>query len=667
MTLALRQCAALTRRGRRCRNSPSGHHDRCGTHLAPARAITASVAEVNLDDASWQTWRAGDRDWQREAWRLYDIIGELRFVANRYAANISRCRLYVAEIDENGDATKETKNRKIAVLAAGPLGQGSAKDEALRLLGINLFVAGEAFIVAEADALEGGGDRWFVVSSGEISRIGDTITIRRSQLTGGDTRDMVYRPGVDLILRVWTPHPRRVNEPDSPTRSAIPSLRAIEAIWKRLFAELDSRLSGAGLLLMSQNFDFPRGDDDQPGLKGFQQLLTRAMSTALQDRSSAAAMVPIMATAPPDEIDKIKHLTFWSDLSDQLLPLMEAAIKSLARSLDAPAEILLGLTDVNHWSGWLVTEQEVGTHIAPSLARIADALSQGYLWGALEEIGQDPDNYLYAFDHSVLVARPDRTADALNYYQAGLISEAAAVEMAGIREDQAPTDEERLRALATKLLLAAPQLIDNPMIRELVGFPEPEPAEATAGTPTEEPAAEPREPEEAETPNGPPERPAPEDEDTEANPPVRTAAAVNGAPMHLDHNRRWETDEKDPTRRTRAALGPVASLATVRALSVAGVRLVPRQQRDQYAGVARHELHTRVGPVAVDVATKALRGAWDDLPTVAAELDVDPAALRDGLHGHAMALLTSGRPYDADGLRQVTAEMAASRPLVMAA
>jgi hypothetical protein len=611
------QCSgtAVTK-GRRCaRKAPLGHSE-CTTHRTPGPlpAVTASTSLVQLEGAAWQNWRFGNRQWQNEAWRLYDLTGQLRFVAGWQANSVSRCRLYVAEVDESGEAGEETTNQDIAALAAVPLGQGPAKDESLRLAALHLFVPGESFFIVEAEAGDDGEDRWMVVTGRQISRHADQITIKRPQFAGGGV--MLYRPGVDLIIRAYTPHPADSDEPDSPTRSALSDLRELEAIKKREFAELDSRLAGAGILLLPQGIEFPTSPDDPPGTPGLTAVLQRAMATSLRDRSSAAALVPILAKVPPETVDKIKHLTFWSELSEALLPMRESAIRSLAQSLDVPAEILTGIADTNHWNLWGINADVIRTQIVPTLSRIADALTTGYLRGALEVMGEDPTRYAFAFDTAPLTVKPDRSADALSYFNAGLISGEAAVESGSFRPDQIPNDEERKRRLAERLLPALPA---DPVLRELVGIapaPEPEPAP--------EPAPEPEEEEEPE-------------EDDEGPPDTEEDA---------------EQGDKRETPATAGAVTAVAGLAMVRALSLAGGRLVPHTRRDQYAGTPRHQLHTAVGPVDRGQADKVLAGAWDDLEHVAADLDVDVTALRRSLHEFAASLLTSGHGYDPASLRR---------------
>ncbi len=585
----------------------------------PHAALTAAVARVEMKGAAWQNWKFNDRTWQDEAWRLYDITGQLRFVANWVGNSVSRCRLYVGEVDENGESVKEVDDPEIAALAAGPLGTGPAKDESLRLLGIQLFVPGEGYIIAEADGNGDGSDRWFVVSGAQIKKNGDRVEIARSQLQGGGT--MQYREDTDLILRCWTPHPRRTDEPDSPTRSAIPDLREIEAIRKREFAELDSRLSGAGLLGLPEGIDFPRRPDDPTGTAGFMTVLQRTMAASLTDRASAEAMVPIMFTAPAEALDKIRHITFWSDLSDQLLPLRKAAYESLAQSLDIPPEVLLGLGSSNHWSAWAISEEAITVHIVPVLSRIADALTQGYLRAALEEMGLDPDRYVYQFDPAPLTTRPNRSADALNYHAKMLISDDSAREAAAFGDGDVPAPEEVVRRLVVAAVEANPALLADPTVQAVLGVTLNLPApDAPQDAPAELPPGDGDTP--AEDPESPPE-----------SPPVQSENAVRLTDIY-----------------------PVANLSVRRALSLAGSRLVSHRDRDRrYPGCAKHALHVQHGEVSRDRAEVLLLGAWDDIHVVADDLRVDAGELRQLLHDFTVELLVRGMAYEPSWLREVVA------------
>jgi len=55
-----------------------------GATPPPERRKTAAMASsrVDLEAPSWRTYRLRSEQWQEEAWRFYDIVGELHAAAN---------------------------------------------------------------------------------------------------------------------------------------------------------------------------------------------------------------------------------------------------------------------------------------------------------------------------------------------------------------------------------------------------------------------------------------------------------------------------------------------------------------------------------------------------------------------------------------------------------
>jgi len=585
------------------------------------QTLTAAVTRLQLDGASWKNYRFGDRAWQADAWRLYDITGQLRFVANWAGNSISRCDLYVAELNTDGSPGQRVQNQEIAALSKGPLGAGDNRSESLRLMGIDLFVAGEAFLIVEAEGAEDGSDLWWVVTSRQIKRTGDRITVVRSPLYGGGT--MEYRDGVDLILRIWTPHPNDTAEPDSPTRSAIPDLRELEALRKREFAELDSRLSGAGLLALPDSLDLPRGDDDPIGATGFFAYLMRAFARSLRDRSSAEAMVPIMITGPADDIQKINHITFWSDLSEQIGTMREAALRSLAQSLDIPPEVLLGLGGTNHWSAWAISDEAVQTQIKPLLSRIAAALTIGYLHPALEAVGvENPQDYAYAFDTAPLTTRPNRIADAINLHDRTLLSDDAAREAGAWGDESAPDDAEKTRRMLEKLLLSSPDaVLGDSGLRAFLGLP----LGGSGST----------------TPSG----------SEQDSPDVTDERSIPDEPAQGD----GEPSESSP-------LSVIAEISARRALSLLGTRVVPHSRRP--VGVPRYQLHVHHGPVLDDAKiVKALDG-WNEFGDIVTSFGIDPLLFQSVINDYCTDLVRRGMAHDSQLLADMISSPSTIRRLV---
>src|SRR5690554_3923169 len=88
---------------------------RAAPEAARARGLTASTATVELGrESAWASWKFGNREWQTEAWRLYDIVPELRFLAGWIGDSVSQCRLYVTRVDETGEETGEVEDRRIS-------------------------------------------------------------------------------------------------------------------------------------------------------------------------------------------------------------------------------------------------------------------------------------------------------------------------------------------------------------------------------------------------------------------------------------------------------------------------------------------------------------------------------------------------------------------------
>jgi len=598
-------------------------------------ALAGATAVVDLgESSSWRTWKFGNRDWQTEAWRLYDIVPEHHFLTGRIGDSVAQARLYVTEVDATGEETGEVDDEAIRRLAAVPLGTGSQRDDCLRLAGIDLAVGGECWIVGEGAATnpEKAEGSWFVVTGAALGRVGNDVTVRRPQQRGGSK--LVLADGVDILIRCWRPHPNDTDQADSFTRSAIVPLREIELLTKREFAELDSRLTGAGLMFLPEGVDFPRGVDDPAGLTGFMAYMQRVVAASMQDQSTASAMVPIMATIPDhllEHIDKIKPMTFWSELSAEITPMKDKAIDRLGASAEIPADVMSKIGDTNHWSGWLITEEGI-RWIQGYLGLIADALTRGFLRPELASMGvADPEKYAFAFNTSALAARPNRLDEALQLHDRFLISDEEAVKAGAFSPEQMPTVQERAAQILLKLVTAQPDLILDPAVQTALGLPQVRsvglPATADQNTDGQDPGG---------PSNGPPNNgDAPDD--------AGSARAITAA---LD-NRIMALAAAPLT--PERVFNSAAKLLVLRALELAGGRLAtPAERRGRWHDVPRHELHAKVGRVTPDKAAQVTDGAWTHVALVASDLGVDPGDLHRLLSGYVNELLTRGMPHHDD-------------------
>lgn len=583
-----------------------------GYTSVPRRGIVAASARLHKPG----TKLAPTREWQGDAWDAYDITGQGRFVANSVANAISRCRLYIAKLDpDTGEILGEADDPRLQPFVASPLGTGNRRRENLRLVALNLFVAGEYYLVGEAarPGADGGRDKWYVVSSFDFDRKGTqgdkAFKVNRPQMVGGGVAVLV--PGRDVICRVWTPHPKHATEADSPFRAALPDLSILATIRKREAAELDSRLTGAGIMMWPQSVDFGK-----EGVKGFTDKLIDHASEIVADPAHPNSLIPEMVTMNADDIEKVRVINFWSEVSNVLGELTERKVLSLAQSMDAPVSMTLGTSESNHWSEWLQAEETITTHYDPILSRNADALTNVYLHPGIErqDDGLNPDEYTYAFDTSPLRIRGDRLGDDMNLWDRTLISDETLRTSAGRTDDDAPTNDEARTRFMRELVKANPQLITDPGVVSLLGFgtapvvidgaAAPTRTEAPAPAALEHPAAGPPAQSGA---DAPPERPA-------------LTAAANG-------------------------LAAVANVAVVRALEVAGGRLVKTHSRS----ADRTNVYTNLErPPEDNQITNALAGAWRSLPDHLATLGTgaDVEAVERALDTYTRHLIRNRRQHN---------------------
>jgi hypothetical protein len=601
------------------------------------RALTAATAQVDLSPgSSWKTWKFGNKDWQAESWRLYDIVPEHHYLAGRIGESVAQCRLYVTEVDDRGEEQGEVTDEAIARLAAVPLGTGAQRDDNLRLSGIDLAVAGECWIVGEGAATspELGEGNWFVVTGSAFSKLGDELSVKRPKNRGGSK--LVLQDGTDVLIRCWRPHPNDVDQADSAARAAIVPLREVELLTKREFAELDSRLTGAGVWFLPEGIDFPRQPDDPAGIAGFMAYMQRAAAASMTDQSNASAMVPIMATVPEqmlEHLEKIKPINFWSELSAEIGDMKDRAIKRVASSYELPNEVLDGIGQANHWSGWLISEEGI-RWIKGYLGLIADALTRGFLRMALESMGTpNPERYAYAFDTGPLAVKPNRLEDALKLREQFLLSDEETLKAGAFTPEQMPTVEQRAQQLLLKVVQTQPDLLLDPAVQAALGLPQiesvglpPTADQNTDGDPDDDPS---------EITQGPPSG-GPDDE----------ARAITAA---LDARIGQLTAAPLPS--PQAVFNASAKLLVYRALELAGGRLTTPQERGaagRWRDVPRHELHSKVGPISRDKAIKVTESAWAHVGVVASELGVDTADLHALLSGYVLELLTRGIPHHDD-------------------
>lgn len=612
--------------------------------------------------SSMARWK-GNEAWQDEAWRYYDEVGELRFGVGWLSNGMSRVNLVPARIPENlGDEPtpirpfdpndpESTPNspaetqalQLVKAIAGGPAHQGALLGSVctqLSIPGVGWIVL---YVEPPPEPVDGFMGRFAPITittdpAGIVEEppppdeswkwqvlAYDELRVESGRYEWQDdsgTWQPVPEPNV--IVRVWRPHARRRWQPDSPCRATLNVLRQITMLDEHIDATIQSRLAGAGLLVIPSEAEFtalPPDPDADPTVvvdDDFVETLKETMTVAIGDRGVASAVVPLVIRIPGEFCDKVQHLTFWSEFSAVVLELREAAIKRLALGLDLPPETLLGVAGMNHWGAWQVAEEAVTLHVEPMSETVCAALTLGYLTPAMQAAyPNEANDFLVWYDTTDLTTRPDRSADAIALYDRIELSGEAARREAGLSESDAPDEEEYRRRVLLEAAKGAPTLA--PQMLAAAGLLEPDVADAAdAAAPA--PQGDQTSPPPAETDPGPPDGPA--EEPAAASAARTTLEACDGLV--------WRALERAGGRLRSAAGrrngGPTAIPACDPAV-----------------------LHTLVDATRHDLDA-LLDGAWSRVPTVAARLDVDPDALTRTLNTYTRALLATGHAHDLDRL-----------------
>jgi len=635
----------------------------------PAAVLTA--AGRRLDTSQARTGRASTikaTEWQRDAWAYRDTIGEIRYAMRYLADAVSQVRLVTA-IAQPGGADP----RPLAEAAADERGVTPAivaqVEEALtRLtagtfdyapilgpLAENLEVPGECYLVGYTD--EAGEERIEVRSLDEIT-VGDG---GYKLVDGSADREGLLLPDDGFVARMWNPHPRQRSLADSPMLALLGPCEELLLSGRMERAALRSRFATAGMLLLPDSLDFassttPLVDADGTSTDGIMATLLAAITASIQDEGDASAVVPIVMRGGAEAIAAARHLTFDRPVDASLVERGDRALRRIAQGLDVPPEIVLGMSDVNHWTAWQIDASTIRNHVGGLLRRMVDALTGAYLRPMLiEGYGMDPvlaKRIVLWYDLSPLATRPDRAQDAKDGHAAGVLSDRALVEalqfdpLNDMPDDaelgrrmalnRGITDAGLTRALITVLLPHLPHL---PLDQIDVSAP----VDAVPGEVVD------------------PATPAPADppaEDAPATPGPTTglpaSAAVDRARLHTRASQRLSRIDRD----LRGQLTGAADAAITRAVERAAARVRSQANRDPSvrASLVAAGRPTRALVAALDLEVDALfDGAFDHLAdqwaswTTAARAEaLTTAAGMAGVHLDVAAATSAALSADAD-------------------
>jgi hypothetical protein len=425
------------------------------------RALTASATRLNRGDND--VLRRLQQGWQSRAFTYYDLIGEIWYAGQFYARALQALEIYVAKINPDTGELDKVEDDNVQEYVTRIQDPGGGRSNLLGAYGRLMFIAGECFLVVTEDADVEGEEVWEMLSTDELRPTGEgTFTrykapsLNAQELT--EVEEGTWEPvdGKCVAYRIWRRHPRYSALADSPMKGILDLCEELLLLTKAVRARALSRAAGAGILLIPEEISIPSADDvgeEDPDEDPFLTDLEEHLQAPLNDAGSASAVVPLIVRAGADYLDKVRHLT----LADPTKFYPETGLRTecihrMALGLDMPPEVLEGTGDANHWTSWQIDEQTWKANLQPIAQNLVGDLTSAYLRPAMRADGVlDWKSYAIAYDASAIINHPDRTKDAKDLYDAGVLSAEALRNANGFDETDAPDDAERNRWVGVKI------------------------------------------------------------------------------------------------------------------------------------------------------------------------------------------------------------------------
>lgn len=426
------------------------------------QGMVASATRVTARNAD--QYRRLTQPWQQQAMMFYQTVGEAWYAAQFYARALSKLRIYAATRDASGEVTESDPSSPEAKLLARVQDRNGGTGQLFASYGRLMFICGEGYLTVTSDSDDPEDEEWEFLSANELRMTpgGGYVRYRAPGLTAEqlvDAPDGDFKP-VDeggrksaVVYRLWRRHPDYSGWADSPMHGVLNLFEELSLLQLAVGARAKSRAAGAGILYIPNELSFGSADrqrNDDPLQDPFSRALHGVMSAAIQNPGSAGAVEPLVLRGPA-QIGGIpaKDALFMLQIHDPLQTYPETGLRSeciqrIATGLDMPPELLLGMTDANHWTGWLISDETWTAHLQPVAEQLASDLNSAYLRPACKQ--ENLSNWrdiVIGIDAAEIINHPDRVKDAKELNKAGLLKGSVTLEAAGFNPetDQMEGDE----------------------------------------------------------------------------------------------------------------------------------------------------------------------------------------------------------------------------------
>lgn len=432
------------------------------------RSVVASAQTVDLTQPmEARRQRMARREWQSKVWPVYRVLPEIRYPANYIGNALSRYTMRPGWKDPDSptaDPTIPESTKRPPILGAaedilaeleGPQG---GIGEIQRRYGITMSVSGDGWLLG-LDQMTGD-TSWEFVSNNEIqfAQWGAGNDERAFRNATGDEdwrREENLLPTTGIFThRFWNAHPEFSQQADSPLETLLADAQRLIDLNDAISARILSRLASAGILFLPSSLHMPIApsgvDDGQAEKDSLLASIITLMTTAIQERGTAASVIPILLRGPDDLGEKIRHITLDDTITDTEMQLRAELRQNITHGQDLPVEVQTEIGGASHWNTWAISDSTHSNHLQPKADSFADSLTRVFLRPALIDNGFDPAevrSVVVIADGSNVVTRPNGAEDTRQLHDRATISDRVLRLAAGAEDADAPDEDEYVRIL----------------------------------------------------------------------------------------------------------------------------------------------------------------------------------------------------------------------------
>ncbi len=455
----------------------------------PTRVPTSLAGSVSIHRRGRKPDPTQDRNeiakrWQIDAYRHLHICGEARYAATLFAAKASKAEIGVSE--------PQTQVGKPTWIKDGPevdaLSEVAAtvRDRSRLIYNYMLHytVAGECYLIArerqdtdpgyisppenpltgqpyetwdavkqahletidildpEAEPFENPNTEiWEIVAVTELQKLGEAWKVRH------DNDAWIDLAADDPVIRMWNPDPEKRREAWSPFMVMLPILAEVEWATRSIFTQIRSRLINAGVWFTPDNLTFAPpppdavdgGEEAIAGMNEAELFMLSLAASSMEMLDSDEVSLPTIVQADPaalEAIDQSKLIKFWSEMDETVISVRDTALRRFAVGMDLKSEqvmspIMMGKSSqggggANHWGEWAIQEQTITDHIEPALDQFASVLTDAVVRRIV-----DGTTKVVAYDSKGMRVRQDRSKEALEWYDRGVLKAEVALREGG--------------------------------------------------------------------------------------------------------------------------------------------------------------------------------------------------------------------------------------------